>query len=368
MIMVDAAKVDTPTHKNRKSGVTRNTMIWSLFIVLALNLVSINDCRLSYTYELKNAARNLNVNPPWNAPAWAWKHSWNVQHSLLPLLHFFDKTGAKESFVNLSVLWWKAIAGNRWGTATFDNGIAFDLLPPLTRWIVAFPLCWLFPNLHHQNVALRTAYIDRALNSIYQRSKSQNRTMDVIVMGAGFDSRSVRFLNLPVVKEYAGKGRFIEVDLPSVTQQKSKMFERLLRRRKSVTQLPSLLEADLNQPEQCKVQLSSLDGSPKSHAVTFIFEAVLLYLEPGKASQIIQLCCEHAKARYSDCNFVFADRFPEVRIPEFAKQRAHESLSPPEEAEIERRDVEKFLMSTGLTMNDWLPKPGKARHMCLARL
>ncbi len=70
----------------------------------------------------------------------------------------------------------------------------------------------------------------------------------------------------------------------------------------------------------------------------------------------------HYKTGYS----IFADRFPEVRIPQFAQRRSHPSLTAEEEAAIERDDAARYLASINMRVVDWLPKPGKARHMCVA--
>lgn len=118
---------------------------------------------------------------------------------------------------------WKAISGNRRGSFTFDDGIAYDMLPPFTRNIVCYPLSWLYPNLHHQNVALRTLYLDQLLLSELKSNtydvSSQNdndhrsvndtsniptstainsdveskRRYRIVTLGGGFDTRSIRF-------------------------------------------------------------------------------------------------------------------------------------------------------------------------------
>ena len=61
---------------------------------------------------------------------------------------------------NLSVLWWKAIAGNCLFSKGHDGGVAHDMLPSFTRSLVRFPLSYLYPLLHHQNVAMRTVFLD----------------------------------------------------------------------------------------------------------------------------------------------------------------------------------------------------------------
>jgi hypothetical protein len=136
-----------------------------------------------------------------------------INQRSVPIPHAFDRCNTKESFVNLPVLWWKAIAGNRRGRG-FDFGFAYDLLPSWTRLIVSSPFCWLYPNLHHQNVLLRTVYLDDALATIVNNSiisaaqlairsnSSQSIDLDVLCLGAGFDTRNLRLLNgcLPLTR------------------------------------------------------------------------------------------------------------------------------------------------------------------------
>jgi hypothetical protein len=210
-----------------------------------------------------------------------WKYAWDFQNAALPVLHRFDRCHQKDSFVNLPVLWWKAIAGNRLGSLTFDGFTAFDLLPSLTRWIVGFPFCWLYPRLHHQNVALRTAYLDRALISELE-DIALNATSDsnvkprVITLGAGFDTRSLRFLeptlhanskqNLSEAGDKCRKtAEFYEIDLPSVVEQKRLVFGRYLKRRPD-SRLPDLLEGDLNDIEGVRSQLKAIYRRSKPEA------------------------------------------------------------------------------------------------------
>ena len=39
--------------------------------------------------------------------------AWEVFKAAIPLLHLFDRLRPGDTCLNLSVLWWKAIAGNR---------------------------------------------------------------------------------------------------------------------------------------------------------------------------------------------------------------------------------------------------------------
>jgi len=52
-------------------------------------------------------------------------------------------------------LWWKAIAGNDKSSPVYDYSLSYDLLPPVTRWLVSKRLCRFYPRLHHANVEIR---------------------------------------------------------------------------------------------------------------------------------------------------------------------------------------------------------------------
>ena len=108
--------------------------------------------RLQDETLLKSIAGKLDVPPPLNAPKIVWSWCWKIQCLFLPLLHAVDKYVPQDTCLNLAVLWWKAIAGDR---------VAFDLLPSFTRSVVRWPFRLIFPRLHHQNVALRTKFLTR---------------------------------------------------------------------------------------------------------------------------------------------------------------------------------------------------------------
>ena len=150
--------------------------------------------RLTDEALLKDAATELKVSPPLNAPRWLWSAAWKLQTWMQPLLHKFDAVLPTDSFLNLSVLWWKAISGSRLFSITFDGFVAYDLLPNFTRVIAGFPLCYLFPKLHHQNVALRTRFLDEALTHEIEDAAAKGENVVTVALGAGFDTRCLRFL------------------------------------------------------------------------------------------------------------------------------------------------------------------------------
>ena len=136
---------------------------------------------------------------------------------LLPLLPLLRSVLTR--FVNLLCLWWKALDETQ--RLPPAERAAPSLLPPgLPRAIVARPLCYLYPRLHHSNVALRTCFLDDALAATLDAALAPTPSsppsppprVDVIVLGAGFDSRSLRF-----ARRYdTADVRWFEVDLPAV--------------------------------------------------------------------------------------------------------------------------------------------------------
>lgn len=333
---------------------------------------------ISSTELLKDCSTALKVQQPWNAPRWVWSFAWFLQRKSLPILHFFDKCAAKDNNLNLAVLWWKAISGNRLGSTTFDGFIAHDLLPSFTRMIVSFPLCWLYPNLHHQNVALRTAFLDSALFAAVENDnltstndaaalslKKTTQIPRIITLGAGFDTRSLRLGTNETISEKRSDnkmaGDFYEVDLPAVVAQKSSVFKRfLVRRPESI--MPKLYGADLNDLDEVKKQLHRIftEGEQinaigiEKRPTVFIIEAVLMYLEEKNVMPLLQMCMSEAAIHSSSVQLCFADRLP--HMPHNDKDLL-----------VERKAAEVLLRSVGLDLKIWQPKPGRARHMGIAQ-
>lgn len=320
--------------------------------------------RLNSTEGLKRASKALGVSPPWNAPSWLWTFSWKLHQWLLPFFHSTDKCNANETFVNLPVLWWKAIAGNRRGSKLDDQGFAYDLLPPFTRMIVSYPLCWLFPNLHHQNVAMRTVYLDKALDRCLEETvklDKQISTVEIVTFGAGFDTRSLRYLN----NDSSKNSRFLhfhEFDLSHVVQSKNCMFQRLIERRKSQNiQLPKLYSCDLNHENQITSALNQVKGdihsrpSKGERTIIFVFEAVAMYLNPGATERLLELCNQFIHNNGVKTSYLcFTDRFPST------------NAGLTDLIEEEKQLCQVFLNRHKFQLLDFLPKPGRARHMGLA--
>jgi Leucine carboxyl methyltransferase len=326
------------------------------------------------TTLLAQCSSALNIAQPWNAPRSIWSLAWSLQRAVIPLLHYFDKCAAKDTNLNLAVLWWKAISGNRFGSSTFDGFFAYDLLPHITRIIVGFPFCWIYPNLHHQNVALRTAFLDLSLlQAIHsKRNSSQNSavtststgmdlTPRVITLGAGFDTRSLRFQNAGDMNRNSSKNviaDFHELDLPAVVTQKTNVFKRFLLRRPN-SKMPKLYGADLNDFEEVNRQLMKIfsedktsNGVSNKRPTVFIVEAVLMYLKEGNVMPLLRMCMLKAAKHSSSVQLCFADRLPGM----------------PYDVDLndEKQAAVDLLRTVGLDLKTWQPKPGRARHMGIA--
>ena len=103
--------------------------------------------------------------------AWVLANLLSCPFVLCRHAHRWDDCAPTDTNVNLWVCWLKAIGGNS-PRGYPDEALAYDLLPPVTRRVVARPLARLYPLLHHQNVALRTAFLDRHVKKNFPLSKS----------------------------------------------------------------------------------------------------------------------------------------------------------------------------------------------------
>jgi hypothetical protein len=282
--------------------------------------------------SLEAVSESLGCEAPLKAPAWVWKMAWEFFKAVIPVLHAFDRCRAGDTHLNLSVAWWKAIAGNRRGVSTSDGGLAWDLLPPVSRQIVRYPLCLLYPRLHHQNVALRTSYIDSTCRSEMQRAHARGQRVRLVSVGAGFDTRSFKMaapdpLSLASLSSPSDVNlvRSYELDLPDVVAQKTRVIEqRLLRRRPHLTPYaPTLIAADLNDPSpffdilfeeitkkegltRAGAGAGAGDGGAQSDVHTiFVCEALMIYL---KAPEVLLRESARLARSIGSASLCFADR------------------------------------------------------------
>lgn len=348
-----------------------NTLIRSRLHAASLSYQKLKKIDLSLRVQdetlLKSIASKLEIPPPLNAPKIVWSLCWKIQSFLMPLLHLFDKYVPSDTCFNLAVLWWKAIGGDK---------VAFDLLPSLTRNIVRWPLRLLFPRLHHQNVALRTKFLDKALLE-EEGYRSKQEKVAVISLGAGFDTRSIRFLNGMVKGDVTGAGMdFFELDLPEVIEQKRGLLERYSQRQPKHV-LPSLVEANLNDlrsvANALEISVFQDEGEARTvlgggyHKIILMVEAVLMYMEREKVAPMLKMVINAAKCHAGSVSFIFSDRFPGI------DNQLDKVVSFVNAVDIAKREgelVQDYLLELDNQLNliEWLPKPGRARHQGVGRV
>ncbi|KAJ8605546.1 hypothetical protein CTAYLR_000111 [Chrysophaeum taylorii] len=263
------------------------------------------------------AAAAVGVPAPWPLPKWVWSKAWRGHRRALPWLHRWDAAAPENTCVNLQVLWLKALAG---------DDIAYEMLPRQSRFVVSRPLRWLYPRLHHQNTLMRSRYLDAAVS----RELEPNATL--VTLGAGFCTRSLRFHAV----------RRIELDLPAVVAQKAKILED-----RGFETTFSLVPANLSAPEGRE---TLRDALPRSTRVVFVLEALLVYLGDHSAHALLEAALDAARAAgATSISLCFADRLPDV-------------------PGVDESAVRATLAKAGWhDLVDYLPKPGLARHMGLAR-
>jgi len=194
----------------------------------------------------------------------------SVAEVTLAGLHAFDDKAVQDSSKNLQVLWSRAVLAK---LGELDDPIAFELLPKSTRGVVEAGLFdGTAPFLEW--VAARTAFLNEGTNAFLSSpSCADGAECQVVVFGAGFDTRSIH---------YQREGlRFFEVDLPSTIEAKRVVHERYAAERPGV-RLPTRVGFDLNDCEE----VSLLDVLEQEHGLRrdvptmFISEAVMFYVNP----------------------------------------------------------------------------------------
>jgi hypothetical protein len=253
--------------------------------------------------------------------------------------------------------------------------LAYDMLPSISRWIVQLPERF-FPRLVHFIIELRTVYLDRALEEEIRHAKKTYVTemsqdtlplcrVRLITLGAGYDTRSVKFLNRHDRHHLDGSDwphidEAFELDLPQVIQSKSIMLDRLQTRRSTASHVPHLISQNLTDFDGLQQQLSTIlqcndanddDTQSQEWHTIFLVEGVLIYLKEEDRSRLLSLCSEMLKTKKLQGSFLFADRIRQLPDPDLVQ-------------------VQTWLQSSGweLVNGSFCVHPGKARHMGAARV
>ena len=266
----------------------------------------------------------------------------------------------------------------------------------------------LFRMHHHHHTSIifythRTAYLDTAVSNVIaaacnkyydnaEPTEQHSVKVRLIAMGGGYDARSFKLIEHHMMKNnnpppllqrqrarYGGLFRrkmltnplkinlppsnqyhleCYELDLPEVVQTKRNLIEsRLYHKRpwlkSSYVKEPTLVEVDLNNLNQTRTQLESIinnkqDGIPTVNII--LFEGVMIYLNKGVPHTLLEICSDvlrkHSKLENYLC---FADRLDNI---------------PGGDEGLARLEME----GSGWELEDWLSKPGLARHMGVASL
>ena len=234
---------------------------------------------------------------------------------LWKFLYLFDssakQSGVRDSSKNLRVLWTRALLSN---LGSIEDPIAYDLLPKGTRNIVgriAAGTIWKssFGKKAVEKldwIVQRTNFIDRQLKSFLEETEG-SPSRQVILLGAGYDTRSLRFQKEGV--------KFFEIDLPDISGAKENMVRNYLAQEKNLNLLPSYVGFDLNK--------ISTDGKSlvdellerglnvdTSIPTMVICEAVLFYLMPDAAQGLTKELFALPNAR----QFCFTDNLAKVGV------------------------------------------------------
>lgn len=290
-------------------------------------------------------ANKLGVKPTKEASAKEWQRAWKFLKRMLPILHCLDRCKPPDSSLNLACMWWKALSGNDKSSPVYDNGLSYDILPSGFRLLVNKRLCRFYPRLHHANVELRTAFLDRAIRQIIDNDVPKGRKIRLVCLGAGYDLRSIKLLERKWVDEA------FELDLQQVVEAKEKLIgeKRLLLRRPWLRdiKMPKLIPSDLNDIEKLRVQLKEIlsRGNIDDYHTIFVFEGVMIYLNDGIPSSLLNVTSSVLNDQNIEGSLCFADRLENIPGGDY-------DLGITE------------LLRNGWSVQEWCPKPGKFCFFC----
>jgi hypothetical protein len=361
------------THQTRNNNNNVRTRIERKAIISDKNNnKNLNLIRGEKHYNTENCpiivAERLGVQPTKiNASAKTWKRAWKIHKRLIPILHSTDNCYPSDSSLNIACMWWKSLSGLDKSSPVYDNKLAYDLLP--SGWRNIIRLRKFYPRLHHGNVELRTAYLDSQISEIKNniiiqddRTTTTTTTMiRLICMGAGYDTRGVKMLERNIVDQV------YELDLPDVVEAKQRLFKRLLKRRpwlqKEIVSMPTLIPCDFNILPDVEKKLRTIlhdnkqtnnNDDIKWHTI-FVFEGVMIYLDDGIPSSLLNITSNVLKENNLDGSLCFADRLENISTTDGDDGDSYDSGV-------------KELEDNGWQIMDWCPKPGLAKHMGSAKL
>jgi uncharacterized protein (UPF0333 family) len=366
LAFVGTSSVNNMAHQTRNNN-AKNTHLERKSMISDKNN-NLNLIRGEKHYNTENCpiivAERLGVQPTKiNAPAKTWKRAWKIHKRLIPILHSTDSCKPSDSSLNIACMWWKSLSGNDKSSPVYDSKLAYDLLP--SGWRNIIRLRKFYPRLHHGNVELRTAYLDNQISEIKDSiiikddGTTTTTMIRLVCMGAGYDTRGVKMLERSIADQV------YELDLPDVVEAKQRLFQRLLKRRpwlqKEILSMPTLIPCDFNIISDVEKKLRTIlfeqeknDNDDITWHTIFVFEGVMIYLDDGIPSSLLNITSNVLKEGNLDGSLCFADRL--------------ENISTPKDDGDSYSSGEAELMDNGWQIMDWCPKPGLAKHMGSAKL
>lgn len=123
------------------------------------------------------------------------------------------------------------------------------------------------PQNTYQNIINRTEFIDRIIKD--------NNFDQIIILGAGFDSRFIRFYN--------PKTKFFEIDIKSTQKNKINLIKKS---KYKINENIFFIPSDLNQQEINQKLLSKNFSS--NLKTLFIIEGLIMYLQPSAVNKLFK--------------------------------------------------------------------------------
>ena len=127
--------------------------------------------------------------------------------------------------------------------------------------------------------------------------------------------------------------------------------------------MPSLYGGDLNDIAKIKDVLNTiLKKNDETGSLIIVVEAVLMYLQEEKVKPLLQMCFNEVGIVHSNrrVSFVFADRLD--------NEISGNVVNCCKTLKEEKNAACRYLNDIGMELVDWRPKPGRARHMGVARV
>ena len=217
-------------------------------------------------------------------------------NSAFSFLHAFDDCGIKDSSKNLRVLWVRALLNQN---GSIKDDVAKHFLPKTTRGLVTTEAgAKLFDPIVQftEWIEARTTFIDGGLEHFLTSpvctdpETGEKLECNVVLFGAGYDTRALRYRH-----KHNNKANFFEVDLPSVCEGKSKLYQKFHDEIDPDWEIEKygsrVIPLDLNtcggESPVSLIEVLRKNGLKKNIPTFFVWEAVLFYVNESAIRNIM---------------------------------------------------------------------------------